>query len=129
HQDDGGRVDLRAAHGRRVRVVVAALAWLSLLGALGALGGQGPGWMFGPFEKPQQVNPVLRPNPAATFLSPVNDSIVRWEEYATFNPAAVVRGGKVYVLYRTTADRKSTRLNSSHVAISYAVFCLKKKKK
>src|SRR5690625_6834253 len=28
----------------------------------------------------------------------------------------------------TNADRKSTRLNSSHVAISYAVFCLKKKK-
>src|SRR5207302_8578822 len=28
-----------------------------------------------------------------------------------------------------TADRKSTRLNSSHVKISYAVFCLKKKKK
>src|SRR5207249_12158123 len=33
---------------------------------------------------------------------------------------------------RTTAlpeDRKSTRLNSSHVSISYAVFCLKKKRK
>src|SRR5207249_9431644 len=30
---------------------------------------------------------------------------------------------------RTTIDRKSTRLNSSHVSISYAVFCLKKKKK
>src|SRR5690625_6725949 len=29
----------------------------------------------------------------------------------------------------TGQDRKSTRLNSSHVAISYAVFCLKKKKK
>src|SRR5437870_6463733 len=29
----------------------------------------------------------------------------------------------------STIDRKSTRLNSSHVAISYAVFCLKKKKK
>src|SRR5207253_11348389 len=28
----------------------------------------------------------------------------------------------------TFADRKSTRLNSSHVAISYAVFCLKKKR-
>src|SRR5438034_7956435 len=27
------------------------------------------------------------------------------------------------------ADRKSTRLNSSHTVISYAVFCLKKKKK
>src|SRR5204863_10015325 len=29
---------------------------------------------------------------------------------------------------KTTTDRKSTRLNSSHVEISYAVFCLKKKK-
>src|SRR5690554_7676595 len=29
----------------------------------------------------------------------------------------------------TEVDRKSTRLNSSHVRISYAVFCLKKKKK
>src|SRR5690349_24006136 len=29
----------------------------------------------------------------------------------------------------TILDRKSTRLNSSHVEISYAVFCLKKKKK
>src|ERR1022692_3089369 len=30
---------------------------------------------------------------------------------------------------RRPADRKSTRLNSSHLVISYAVFCLKKKKK
>src|SRR5436309_8103501 len=30
---------------------------------------------------------------------------------------------------RDRGDRKSTRLNSSHVKISYAVFCLKKKKK
>src|SRR5690349_23585580 len=30
---------------------------------------------------------------------------------------------------RAAGDRKSTRLNSSHVEISYAVFCLKKKKK
>src|SRR5436309_15952963 len=29
---------------------------------------------------------------------------------------------------RKSSDRKSTRLNSSHVKISYAVFCLKKKK-
>src|SRR3712207_7310119 len=32
-------------------------------------------------------------------------------------------------LRRPAADRKSTRLNSSHANISYAVFCLKKKKK
>src|SRR5690554_7295227 len=33
------------------------------------------------------------------------------------------------LLITTFKDRKSTRLNSSHVRISYAVFCLKKKKK
>src|SRR5699024_12223860 len=32
---------------------------------------------------------------------------------------------KVIVLERVKQDRKSTRLNSSHVSISYAVFCLK----
>src|SRR5690625_6341579 len=52
----------------------------------------------------------------------------------------ILNKGKVYmegkpeeVLIKTNSlrkvDRKSTRLNSSHVAISYAVFCLKKKKK
>src|SRR5436190_20773061 len=33
-----------------------------------------------------------------------------------------------FSLLRFTQDRKSTRLNSSHTVISYAVFCLKKKK-
>src|SRR5438034_2217008 len=32
-------------------------------------------------------------------------------------------------VYQRVEDRKSTRLNSSHTVISYAVFCLKKKKK
>src|SRR5256885_6757970 len=32
------------------------------------------------------------------------------------------------VQFRSSPDRKSTRLNSSHLVISYAVFCLKKKK-
>src|SRR5947209_10256190 len=40
---------------------------------------------------------------------------------------AVTIDGKAPTLYRE--DRKSTRLNSSHANISYAVFCLKKKKK
>ena len=35
---------------------------------------------------------------------------------------------KIYTEYCAKQDRKSTRLNSSHGSISYAVFCLKKKK-
>ncbi len=60
----------------------------------------GRGWMLGPFDKPLQANPVITPNPGSTFLSPMTDSVVRWEEYATFNPGAVVRAGKVFMLYR-----------------------------
>src|SRR3712207_8730282 len=37
--------------------------------------------------------------------------------------------GEHYNLSKQVEDRKSTRLNSSHANISYAVFCLKKKKK
>src|SRR5690348_17363559 len=40
---------------------------------------------------------------------------------------AVSRGDRIGVV--VLQDRKSTRLNSSHPSISYAVFCLKKKKK
>src|SRR5690349_22360527 len=43
-----------------------------------------------------------------------------------YQAGTLVEAGKVSFLGK---DRKSTRLNSSHVEISYAVFCLKKKKK
>src|SRR2546429_6040475 len=40
----------------------------------------------------------------------------------------LVGGDKCVASWRSSLDRKSTRLNSSHGYISYAVFCLKKKK-
>src|SRR3712207_7491631 len=39
------------------------------------------------------------------------------------------RANELYAANTVPLDRKSTRLNSSHANISYAVFCLKKKKK
>src|SRR5437667_7711966 len=42
---------------------------------------------------------------------------------------AIARRPLPGVLAWCSEDRKSTRLNSSHITISYAVFCLKKKKK
>src|SRR2546427_8120647 len=44
-------------------------------------------------------------------------------------PGSSLGEGFAIVLAIALADRKSTRLNSSHSQISYAVFCLKKKKK
>src|SRR5690349_23880396 len=43
--------------------------------------------------------------------------------------AKILREGNIPEPVVEFSDRKSTRLNSSHVEISYAVFCLKKKKK
>src|SRR3712207_8370209 len=48
------------------------------------------------------------------------------EEYSHASSAHVVVS---LLLLTSSKDRKSTRLNSSHANISYAVFCLKKKKK
>src|SRR5689334_23535453 len=51
--------------------------------------------------------------------------------YASFEPTEILRripGLDSVVRFEGEIDRKSTRLNSSHSSISYAVFCLKKKK-
>src|SRR5690625_5941556 len=48
--------------------------------------------------------------------------------YYLVNPVISFEARKTSLRQVKTEDRKSTRLNSSHVAISYAVFCLKKKK-
>src|SRR5688500_19901185 len=49
-------------------------------------------------------------------------------ELALVMPATHATMNKLALLFHSE-DRKSTRLNSSHLVISYAVFCLKKKKK
>src|SRR5436309_14973457 len=72
-------------------------------------------WTFGPFVKPAEVNPVITPNPASRVRSPMTDSVVAWEEYATFNPAAVVRDGKMYVLYRAE-DASGARQIGGHTS-------------
>ncbi len=60
------------------------------------------GWI-GPWTRASD-QPVIRPDPAAIFRDPVSRGTVHWEALHTFNPAALVREGKVYVLYRAEDD-------------------------
>lgn len=69
-----------------------------------------PGWELGPFVRPAGGNPVIRPNPRSTFLDPMRKRPVAWEALHTFNPAAVVRNGKVEVLYRAEDDSGSMEI-------------------
>src|SRR5207244_9808001 len=66
-----------------------------------------------------------------------HEIVVRPAWYQDYVEQALLEPGEIHTIklamakesHVATADRKSTRLNSSHQIISYAVFCLKKKKK
>src|SRR5699024_11981463 len=69
-----------------------------------------------------------------TFMTVTNNRIITPSIMGFESLYTVIQTGAVYafgvagvVALQGTRDRKSTRLNSSHVSISYAVFCLKKK--
>ena len=71
-----------------------------LLGAAGASAQSATPWVIGPFARPASGNPVVSPNAASTFQDPIAKAPVQWEALHTFNPAAIVHDGKVFVLYR-----------------------------
>src|ERR1700694_5264298 len=56
-------------------------------------------WTLGPFARPVDA-PIIAPNPTAVFTDPILGKPLHWEALHTFNPGAIVHGGKVYVLYR-----------------------------
>src|SRR5438270_14039278 len=55
---------------------------------------------LGPFERPAESKPIITPQPSARFQDPILRKPVQWEALHTFNPAAIVRDGKVFLLYR-----------------------------
>lgn len=55
-------------------------------------------WVL-PWTKPA-ANPVLTADASYGFRDPVADTLVRWQRADVFNPAAVVRGDSVYLLFR-----------------------------
>src|SRR5258708_32088256 len=69
------------------------------------------------------------------FRSPILDNpmscipLFRWNRIGEALDVHETSLAQLNLIYETPTDRKSTRLNSSHQIISYAVFCLKKKKK
>lgn len=56
-------------------------------------------WQIVPFTKADEYNPVLTPG-TNEFLCPIRKQKIKWDEKDVFNPAAVVRDGKVYLIFR-----------------------------
>ena len=59
-----------------------------------------PNWTLGPFEKIDAANPIMQAENSTEFLCPVRNTRVNWEAKDVFNPAAVVKDGKIFLLYR-----------------------------
>ena len=59
-----------------------------------------PSWALGGFVRPEGCNPLVEPLTTTTFYCPHAQKDVLWECADTFNPAAVVKDGSVYILYR-----------------------------
>jgi hypothetical protein len=74
-------------------------------------------WQFSPFTKVDAVNPVLTPSNKQVFTCPILKKEVKWEEKDVFNPAAVVRDGKVY--WYIVPKIKSANLQNFSFRLSY----------
>lgn len=57
-------------------------------------------WMLGPFQRFTQEKPIISKDTLSTFNDPMTGKEVNWESMATFNPAAIVKDGKINVFYR-----------------------------
>lgn len=90
-----------------------------------------PTFPLGEFIRPAGVNPILSPDSSSVFFCPMNNKNVHWEAGDAFNPGAVVKNGKIYVLYRAednSAVGISTRVSRVALAESADGFTMTKRK-
>lgn len=59
-----------------------------------------PSWALAPFVRPSPATPLISPDSTRTFTDPMTGNTVHWMQNAAFNPAAVVKDGKIIVLFR-----------------------------
>lgn len=78
-----------------------------------------PDWALGGFVRPEKANPIITPNPSNQFDCPMQDKKIGWEESDVFNPAATVKDGKIYILYRAE-DNSATGIGKRTSRIGLA---------
>jgi beta-1,2-mannosidase len=76
-------------------------------------------WQLGPFVKPAG-NPIMQADSSFLFNCPVKKQMVQWQKADVFNPAAIVRNNKVYVLFRAE-DAPGTGIGMRTSRIGIAV--------
>ena len=67
-------------------------------------------WAMLDFKKADSLNPILEPSSSQVFFCPLNKKEVKWEERNVLNPSAVVKDGKVWLIYRAQDKNMTSRL-------------------
>lgn len=80
---------------------------------------QSKDWQMIPFVKPVE-NPILQADSNYIFNCPMRKEPVRWQKADVFNPAAIVRNGKVYLLFRAE-DIPGTKIGFRTSRIGLAI--------
>lgn len=99
---------------RRVPTALTML-WLAMASPVAA-----QDWALGPFVRPAGINPVILPDSTSTFIDPMSGQRLAWEASDTFNPAAIRRKNKIYVLYRAE-DRSGQGIGKRTSRLGMAV--------
>ncbi|MDP4275914.1 MAG: hypothetical protein Q8907_16730, partial [Bacteroidota bacterium] len=88
-----------------------------------------PDWALGNFTRPGGVNPIVFPDEHSRFMDPMTGKLLDWESNDTFNPAAVAKDGKIYILYRAE-DKSGQGIGgrTSRIGIAESVDGLKVKR-
>lgn len=74
---------------------------------------------MGGFVRPEGRNPVISPDSLVNFWCPMRGDSVAWESNDTFNPAAVVKDGRIVVLYRAE-DKSGVKIGHRTSRIGHA---------
>jgi beta-1,2-mannosidase len=112
---------LRFVRSLNVPVASCAVVFALALPATVRAGDSESAWALVPLNRPSDAQPIITPLKDVTFQNPLGDTPVHWEALHTFNPGAIVRDGKIYVLYRAEDDSGKMKIGGHTSRVGLAV--------
>lgn len=74
------------------------------------IAGTNDNWAILNFIKVDSLNPILQPTATQRFNCPISSKLVFWEARNVLNPSAIIKDGKVYLIYRAQDSNMTSRI-------------------
>jgi len=114
---------LLSCHQRKASVLPLSLLALPLAAyvAAGPSAAFAQGLESAAWSRPDAAGPIIKPDPQSTFRDDFHAEPVRWRALHAFNPAAVVRNGRVHVIFRAEDDTGERKIGGHTSRLGIAV--------